>query len=154
MLLNSKNYCKTPFFKFSNMGFKANCKELHRSWYEGSVKLLDLQSRITLNHPMWNGIVECFYNTMIKILGTLYNTHNKDWIFYVTSLAYAYNAMEHDSTAVFIFFYVWSTSMHQPPKHSIHLAVVKLCEETSKVHEAFIATYYDTILREPTMRVC
>lgn len=56
------------------------------------------QSRTTPYHPMGNGMVERFNQTLIHMIGTLNNKQKEDWKSHVSSLVHAYNATKHDST--------------------------------------------------------
>jgi len=56
------------------------------------------KTRTTPYHPMGNGMVERFNQTLIKMLGTLNDHEKTDWKSYVAPLVHAYNATRHDST--------------------------------------------------------
>lgn len=56
------------------------------------------KSRTTPYHPMGNGVVERFNQTLIKMLGTLEYHQKEDWKSYVPPLVPAYNATKQDTT--------------------------------------------------------
>ena len=62
-------------------------------------KLAGIQkSRTTPYHPMGNGMVERFNQTLIKMIGTLQDHQKSDWKSYIPALVQAYNSTKHEST--------------------------------------------------------
>ena len=58
------------------------------------------KSRTTPYHPMGNGQVERFNQTLLKMLGS----QKSDWKTHIPTLVHAYNAMFHDSTGFSLYF--------------------------------------------------
>lgn len=56
------------------------------------------KSRTTPYHPMGNGMVERFNQTLLNMLGTLTDIQKADWKAHVPTLTHAYNAAIHEST--------------------------------------------------------
>ena len=56
------------------------------------------KSRTTPYHPMGNGMVERFNQTLLNMLGTLENHKKEDWKSYVAPLVHSCNATKHPST--------------------------------------------------------
>ena len=55
-------------------------------------------------HPMGNGMVERFNQTLLNMLGTMSEKQKSDWKSYVPILTHAYNAAMHESTGFSPFF--------------------------------------------------
>ena len=62
------------------------------------------KTRTTPYHPMGNGQVERFNQTLLQMLGTLEPTQKSDWKSYVLPLVHAYNATRHDTTGFLPFY--------------------------------------------------
>ena len=52
------------------------------------------KSRATPYHPMGNGMVERFNQTLLNMFGTLENYKKEDWKSYLTPLVHSYNAIK------------------------------------------------------------
>ena len=62
------------------------------------------KSRTTPCHPMGNGMVEWFNQTLLNMLGTLNNHKKEDWKSYVAPLVHSHNATKHPSTGSYPYF--------------------------------------------------
>ena len=56
------------------------------------------KTRTTPYHPMGNGMVERFNQTLLNMLGTLEDRQKDDWRSFVAPLVHSYNATKHEST--------------------------------------------------------
>ena len=66
------------------------------------------KSRTTPYHPMGKGQVECFKQTLLKMLGTLENYKKRDWKAHKLTIVHAYNATFRDSTRYSPFFLLFA----------------------------------------------
>lgn len=57
------------------------------------------KTRTTPYHPMGNGQVERFNQTLIRMLGTLDQDKKVDWKAHIPTMVHAYNATRHESTS-------------------------------------------------------
>ena len=91
-------------------GFPARIHSDHGRNFESAVikELCSIagvqKSRTTPYHPMGNGLVERFNQTLLNMHGTLQDSQKQDWKSYVAPLAHAYNSTKHDSTGYSPFF--------------------------------------------------
>ena len=101
----AKTIAKVLFDNFIvHYGFPARLhsdqgRNFERSVIQELCRLAGIErSRTTPYHPMGNGIVERFKQTLLNILGTLVNHKKEDWNSYVAQLVHSYNATKHPST--------------------------------------------------------
>ena len=89
---------------FVHYGFPAKLHSDQGANFESKVirKLCEIagiqKTRTTPYHPMGNGMVERFNQTLMNMLGTLSEKQKSDWKAHVPSLTHAYNAAVHEST--------------------------------------------------------
>ena len=95
---------------FLHYGFPAVLHSDKGANFESNViwKLCEIagvkKSRTTPYHPVGNGMVERYNETLLNMLGTLPEDQKTDWKSYISTLTHAYNAAEHDSTGYAPFF--------------------------------------------------
>ena len=65
-------------------------------WYQASASWPELPNQE--QHPMWNGIVECFNRTLLNMLGKFELSQKTDWKSAVGPLVHTYNCTRYDST--------------------------------------------------------
>ncbi|MCW4250032.1 MAG: RNase H-like domain-containing protein [Candidatus Thiodiazotropha endolucinida] len=107
----AKTVAKVLFEQFIvHYGFPARLHSDQGRNFESSVisELCSLagvqKSRTTPYHPMGNGMVERFNQTLLNMLGTLQDNQKQDWKSFVAPLVHSYNATKHDSTGYSPFF--------------------------------------------------
>lgn len=98
------------------------------------------KSRTTPYHPMGNGMVERFNQTLLKMLGTLEEDKKADWKSYVAPLVHAYNATRHDSTGYSPYFLMFG----RHPRLAVD-AYLGLSSEDPKISDK---EHYATKLRK------
>ncbi|MCG8034660.1 MAG: DDE-type integrase/transposase/recombinase, partial [Candidatus Thiodiazotropha taylori] len=98
------------------------------------------KSRTTPYHPMGNGMVERFNQTLLKMLGTLEEDQKADWKSYVAPLVHAYNATKHDSTGYSPYFLMFG----RHPRLAVD-AYLGLSSEDPKISDK---EHYATKLRK------
>ena len=82
-----------PARLYSDKAQNFECKVIRQLCKIGGIKKI----RTTPYHPMGNGQVERFNQTLLQMLGTLENSKKSDWKSYVQPLVHAYNATRHDT---------------------------------------------------------
>ena len=89
---------------FVHYGFPAELHSNQGANFESKVirQLCEIagiqKTRTTPYHPMGNGMVERFNQTLMNMLGTLSEKQKSDWKAHVPSPTHAYNAAVHEST--------------------------------------------------------
>ena len=95
------------------------------------------KSRATPYHPMGNGMVERFNQTLLNMLGTLENHKKEDWKSYVAPLVHSYNATKHPSTGYSPYFLMFG----RHPRLAIDAYLgMSLPEESAIVSQDHYAT--------------
>ena len=133
------------------------------------------KTRTTPYHPMGNGQVERFNQTLLQMLGTLENSKKSDWKSYVQPLVHAYNATRHDTTGFSPFYLMFGrhprlavdaflgiqpntetgasqTEYAKKLKACLDFAYKRATKEASKQAERYNA-YYDQGVRENKLEV-
>ena len=133
------------------------------------------KTRTTPYHPMGNGQVERFNQTLLQMLGTLEPTQKSDWKSYVLPLVHAYNATRHDTTGFSPFYLMFGRHPRlaldaflglEPSAESgrtqaeystkfqsrLSFAYQKASEEAARQTERY-KTYYDQRVRESKLEV-
>ena len=100
------------------------------------------KSRTTPYHPMGNGMVERFNQTLLKMLGTLEVHQKRDWKSFVTPLVHSYNATRHDSTGYSPFFLMFG----RHPRRAVDAYLGKSSPEESEI---LPKEHYVTKLKKP-----
>jgi hypothetical protein len=138
---------------FVHYGFPSKLHSDRGQNFESKViqKLCDMvgmkKSRTTPYHPMCNGKVERFNQTLMNMIGTLEMEKKSDWRAYISTLTHAYNATIHDSTGFSPFYLMFgrhprlavdaflglSVSENEPCTSSVYMK--QLREKLSKAYE-------------------
>ena len=98
---------------FMHFGFPAKLHSDKAQNFESKVirhlcKLAGIRkTRTTPYHPMGNGQVERFNQTLLQTLGCLDPCRKSDWKTYVSPLVHAYNATRHESTGFSPFYFMF-----------------------------------------------
>ena len=94
------------------------------------------KSRTTPYHPMGNGMVERFNQTLLNMLGTLENHKKDDWKSYVAPLVHSYNATKHPSTGYSPHFLMFGRHPRLAVDAYLGISKPEECEIVSQDHYA------------------
>ena len=94
------------------------------------------KSRTTPYHPMGNGMVERFNQTLLNMLGTLEENQKEDWKSYVAPLVHSYNSTRHDSTGYSPFYLMFGRHPRLAVDAYLGLKSPEQSEVRSKEHYA------------------
>ena len=94
------------------------------------------KSRTIPYHPMGNGMVERFNQTLLNMLGTLKEHQKEYWKSYVAPLVHSYNATRHDSTGYSPFFLMFGRHPRLAVDAYLELQSPEQSEVRSKEHYA------------------
>ncbi|MCG8033934.1 MAG: DDE-type integrase/transposase/recombinase, partial [Candidatus Thiodiazotropha taylori] len=125
---------------FLHYGFPAKLHSDKGANFESKVirKLCKLaritKTRTTPYHPMGNGMVERFNQTLLNMLGTLSNKQKSDWKSHVPTLTHAYNAAVHESTGFSPFFLMFG----RHPRLAIDAFLGLSSTEERKSHQDYV----------------
>ena len=89
-----------------------------------------LKTRTTPYHPMGNGMVECYNQTLLNMMGTLKERQKSDWKTFVPSLTHAYNATMHESTGFSPFYLMFGRHPRLAIDAFLGIGLIRLCGPT------------------------
>ena len=100
-----------------------------------------LKTRTTPYHPMGNGMVERFNQTLLNMMGTLNEKQKGDWKSFVPSLTHAYNAAVHESTGFSPFYLMFG----RHPRLAIDAFLGIGSTEERKSHQDYVDRLKDRL---------
>ena len=100
-----------------------------------------LKTRTTPYHPMGNGMVERYNQTLLNMMGTLKERQKSDWKTFVPSLTHAYNATMHESTGFSPFYLMFG----RHPRLAIDAFLGIGSSEEHKSHQDYVDRLKDRL---------
>ena len=100
-----------------------------------------LKTRTTPYHPMGNGMVERYNQTLLNMMGTLKERQKSDWKTFVPSLTLAYNATMHESTGFSPFYLMFG----RHPRLAIDAFLGIGLSEEHKSHQDYVDRLKDRL---------
>ena len=100
-----------------------------------------LKTRTTPYHPMGNGMVERFNQTLLNMMATLNEKQKGDWKSFVPSLTHAYNAAVHESTGFSPFYLMFG----RHPRLAIDAFLGIGSTEERKSHQDYVDRLKDRL---------
>ena len=106
-----------------------------------------LKTRTTLYHPMGNGIVERYNETLLNMMVTLKERQKKDWKTFVPSLTHAYNATMHERITFSLFYLMFG----RHPRLVIDAFLGIDLSEEHKSHQDYVdRIVFSTLMKKQT----
>ena len=100
-----------------------------------------LKTRTTPYHPMGNGMVERYNQTLLNMMGTLKERQKSDWKTFVPSLTHAYNATMHESIGFSPFYLMFG----RHPRLAIDAFLGIGSSEEHKSHQDYVDRLKDRL---------
>ena len=136
-------HCEFPVKLHSDKGTDYESKVIKKLFGIAGV----LKTRTTLYHPMGNGMVERYNETLLNMMGTLKERQKSDWKKCVPSLTHAYNATMHESTGISPFYLMFG----RHPRLFIDAFLAIGLTEEHNLHQDYVhRIVFSTLMKKQT----